>query len=59
MKKLVFAMGCFASILLTSSCTADTPVEINNEKLTTPSKIKVPENGSNMATGDDKDKTQG
>lgn len=55
MKKLVFAMGCFAAILLTSSCTADSPVETQNEKLTTPSKIKVPENGSTMATGDDKD----
>lgn len=55
MKKLVFAMGCIASILLNSSCTADSPVESNNENLTTPSKNKVPETGSTMATGDDKD----
>ncbi len=55
MKKLVFAMGCFAAILLTSSCTADSPVETKNQNLTTPSKIKVPETGNTMATGDDKD----
>ncbi|SHG57879.1 hypothetical protein SAMN05443549_1059 [Flavobacterium fluvii] len=42
MKKLVFAMGCFAAILLTSSCTADSPVETKNENLTTPSKPPVP-----------------
>lgn len=59
MKKLVIAIGCFAAILLNSSCTADSPVETKNENLTTPSKIKVPENGGTMATGDDKDKTQG
>lgn len=55
MKKLVFAMGCFAAILLNSSCTADSPVETKNENLTTPSKIKVPETGSVIATEDDKD----
>lgn len=47
-------MGCFAAILLTSSCTADSPVETNNENLTTPIKIPVPETGDVMATGDDK-----
>ena len=34
MKKLVFAMGCIAAILLTSSCTADSPLETKNENLT-------------------------
>lgn len=48
-------MGCIASILLTSSCTADSPVETKNENLTTPSKIKVPETENVMATEDDKD----
>lgn len=55
MKKLVLTMGCIAAIFLTSSCTTDSPVETKNENLTTPSKIKVPETGSTMATGDDKD----
>lgn len=35
-------MSCFAAILLTSSCTADSPVETKNENLTTPSKDFVP-----------------
>lgn len=34
MKKLVFAVGCFAAILLTSSCTADSTAEAKNENLT-------------------------
>lgn len=55
MKKLVFAMGCFAAILLTSSCTADSPVETKTENLTNPTKILIPETGSVRATGDDKD----
>ncbi|WP_269243394.1 hypothetical protein [Flavobacterium limnophilum] len=59
MKKLFIVMGFFAAILLTSSCTADSPVETKNENLITPSKIKIPETGNTMATGDDKDKTQG
>lgn len=42
MKKLVFAMGCFAAIFLTSSCTADSPVETQNEKLTIPAKVTDP-----------------
>jgi hypothetical protein len=42
MKKLLFAMGCFAAILLTSSCTADSPVETKTENLTTPTKTPVP-----------------
>lgn len=42
MKKLVFAMGCFAAILLTSSCTADSPIETKKENLTTPSKTPLP-----------------
>lgn len=35
-------MGCFAAILLTSSCTADSPVETKNENLTVPAKVSVP-----------------
>jgi hypothetical protein len=42
MKKLVFAMGCFAAILLTSSCTPDSPIETKTENLTTPTKTTVP-----------------
>lgn len=42
MKKLVFAIGCFAAIFLTSSCTADNPLETNNENLTTPAKVSDP-----------------
>jgi hypothetical protein len=42
MKKLVFAMGCIAAILLTSSCTADNSEETNNGNLTTPAKDFVP-----------------
>lgn len=48
MKKLVFAIGCFAAILLTSSCTADSPRETKNENLTTPSKI--PNSGITFST---------
>jgi len=42
MKKLVLTMGCIATILLTSSCTADSPVETQNEKLTIPAKVSDP-----------------
>lgn len=59
MKKLLIAMGFFAAILLTSSCTADSPVETKTENLITPIKIIDPGTGGVMATGDDKDKTQG
>jgi hypothetical protein len=45
MKKLVLTMGCIATILLTSSCTADSPVETQNENLTTPTKITDPGTG--------------
>lgn len=42
MKKLVFAMGCFAAILLTSSCTADSPVETKTEnQIATPKIIDL------------------
>lgn len=52
MKKLVLTMGCIAAILLTSSCTADSPVETNNENLTTPTKI--PDSETTFST-DEKD----
>jgi hypothetical protein len=42
MKKLVLTMGCIAAIFLTSSCTADSPLETQNENLTTQSKIPAP-----------------
>jgi hypothetical protein len=42
MKKLVFAMGCFAAILLTSSCTADSPVDTAKENLLIPTKVPSP-----------------
>lgn len=42
MKKLFIAMGCFAAIVLTSSCTADSPVEVKKENLITPTKIPDP-----------------
>lgn len=42
MKKLVFAMGCFAAILLTSSCTSDSIAEAKNVNLSTPHKTTVP-----------------
>lgn len=51
MKKLLIAMGCFAAIVLTSSCTADSPVEAQNENLVTPTKI--PDRGTAVfADGD-------
>lgn len=58
MKKLLFAIGCITAILLTSSCTVDSPVETKNENLTIPAKITVPDTGNTMATGNDKDKVQ-
>lgn len=42
MKKLLIAMGCFAAVVLTSSCTADSPVETKTENLTTPTKTPLP-----------------
>lgn len=53
MKKLVFAMGCFAAILLNSSCTADSPVETKNENLTTPAKDFVPRIDTSADDNDD------
>jgi hypothetical protein len=45
MKKLVIAMGCLAAILLTSSCTEDSPVETKTKNLSTPTKTTVPGTG--------------
>ena len=39
MKNLLIAMGFFAAILLTSSCTADSPVETKTENQIAPTKI--------------------
>lgn len=55
MKKLVFAMGCIASILLNSSCTADSPVETKNENLTIPVKVSNPGTDISADGIDDKD----
>nr|WP_315218285.1 hypothetical protein [uncultured Flavobacterium sp.] len=38
MKNLLIAMGFFAAILLTSSCTADSPVETKTENQITSTK---------------------
>lgn len=54
MKNLFITMSCFAAIILTSSCTADSPVETNQENSTTLTKINISTTGT-MATGDDKD----
>lgn len=45
MKKLFIAIGCFATIVSTSSCTADSPVEVKKENLITPTKIPDPGTG--------------
>ena len=55
MKKLVFAVGCFAAILLTSSCTADSVAATKNENLITPTETTVPKTIVIVATGDDTD----
>ncbi|WP_396185654.1 hypothetical protein [Flavobacterium sp.] len=54
MKNLFVSMSCFAAILLTSSCTPDSPEESNQESSKTPIKIEVSTTGT-RATGDDKD----
>ena len=45
MKKLLITMGCFAAIVLMSSCTADSPVDTSKQNLTTPNKVPVPGTG--------------
>ena len=42
MKNLCIALSCFAAILLTSSCTADSPEETKTQNLITPTKIIDP-----------------
>ena len=42
MKNLFITMSCFAAILLTSSCTADSPVETKTENQIAPTKIIDP-----------------
>jgi hypothetical protein len=42
MKKLFITTGCFAAIILMSSCTAETIVDAEKENLMTPSKISDP-----------------
>lgn len=47
-------MGCFAAILLTSSCTADSPEETKNENLTVPAKVSIPRTDVSADGIDDK-----
>lgn len=47
MKKLFIALGCFAAILLTSSCTEDSPIETKTENMTTT--IKTPVSGTEVS----------
>lgn len=44
MKKLFLVLCCFTAVILTSSCTADSPVETKNENLITPNVPAVPVN---------------
>ena len=59
MKNLCIALSCFAAILLTSSCTADSPVETKTEKFKTPTKTPVPGTEVSADGIDDKDKNHG
>ena len=45
MKNLCIALSCFAAIILTASCTADSPVETKTENMITPIKIIEPGTG--------------
>lgn len=42
MKNLFITMSCFAAILLTSSCTPDSTVDIAKENQIAPTKISKP-----------------
>lgn len=42
MKNLFIALSCFAAIILTSSCTPDSPVDTAKENQITPTKIPDP-----------------
>jgi len=42
MKNLCIALCCFVAIILTSSCTADSPVETKTENQIAPTKIIDP-----------------
>ena len=53
MKNLFIAMSCFVAILLTSSCTPDSPVETAKENQTTPTKTPVPGTGVYAEDGND------
>nr|WP_314897229.1 hypothetical protein [uncultured Flavobacterium sp.] len=46
MKKLVFAMGCVAAVILMSSCTTDSVESSNNETLKTQNQVASPANQS-------------
>lgn len=67
MKKLVIAMGCLTSVVLMSSCTADSVESSDNETLKNLNQISpsatndtVPLAAPQLMDGvDDKDKTQG
>jgi hypothetical protein len=53
MKKLIIVLGCFVVVTISSSCTADSPIETKNENLITPAKIPVPV--TNIVADDDKE----
>lgn len=55
MKNLLIAMSIFATIILTSSCTADSPIETKNENLIAPAKTSVPQTEVFADGNDDKD----
>jgi ABC-type oligopeptide transport system substrate-binding subunit len=46
MRKLVIAIGCLTTILLMSSCTADSVESSNNETLKTQNQVTSPANQS-------------
>jgi hypothetical protein len=53
MKKLFIVLVCFVVVALSSSCTADSPVETKNENIITPAKIPVPV--TDIVADDDKE----
>lgn len=58
MKKLLIAMGCFAAMIVISSCSADSLEEVKKENLTNPNQTAVSSANADALPGvDDKDKT--
>jgi hypothetical protein len=59
MKKLLLAMGCFAAMIVISSCSADSLEEVKKENLITPSQTAPSATVDALPGVDDKDKAQG